>query len=222
MLKDASQPIDIMLLEIDLPGMDGLELIRHIARNDGNCAVVVVSRLDQALFFSVETMSKAYGVDLLRTLEKPVAPDSLLSMIERFCRNAVEANTYSMLPAITFSDLQDGLASDQFFLLFQPKIDLTTRRVVGVEAFARWQHPRAGLLAPITFISRLQANDGMTQLTWVIIEKSVEACRPWEALGLPLTGSVNISSSVMMQSGLAEEIISFPHDHELAPEALFF
>ncbi len=221
-LRDASQPIDIMLMEIDLPGMDGLELIRHTARNDNNCAVIVVSRLDQALLFSVETMSKAYGIDLLGTLEKPVAPESLLPMIERFRLNEQKQKIYSDLPQITFADLQNGLANDEFLPFFQPKIDLATRQVVGVEAFARWQHPSAGLLAPGSFIPMLEANDAMGQLTWVIIEKSVAACRNWKALGFMLTVSVNVSSSVLAQAGLAEEIIAYLRDHELAPEALTF
>ncbi len=221
-LKDALQPIDIMLMEIDLPGMDGLELIRHIARNDDNCAVIVVSRLDLAQLFSVETMSKAYGIDLLGTLEKPVAPESLLPMIERFCQNILKSKIHTSLPKISFADLQNGLANDEFFPLFQPKIDLKTRQVIGVEAFARWQHPVAGLLAPGTFIPLLEANAAMTQLTWVIIEKSVAACRTWKALGFTLTVSINISPSVVAQSGLAEEIIDYMHEHALAPESLIF
>lgn len=221
-LKDASQPIDIMLMEIDLPGMDGLELIRHIARNDENCAVIVVSRLDHALLFSVGTMSKAYGIELLGTLEKPVAPESLLPMIERFRQNIGKTKTHTALPKISFAGLQNGLANDEFLPLFQPKIDLVTRQVVGVEAFARWQHPVAGLLAPGTFIPLLEANGAMTQLTWVIIEKSVAACRNWIALGFTLTVSINISPSVLAQSGLAEEIIAYMRDHALSPEALIF
>lgn len=221
-LKDASQPIDIMLMEIDLPGIDGLELIRHIARIGDDCAVIVVSRLDQALLFSVDTMSKAYGIDLLGTLEKPVAPESLVPMIERFNQKNARAKTFTSLPAITFADLQNGLTNDEFLPLFQPKIDLVTRQVVGVEAFARWLHPRAGLLAPAAFIPLLEANDAMTQLTWVIIEKSVSACRNWKALGFTLTASVNISPSVLAQSGLAEEIIAYLLKRELAPQALIF
>ena len=222
LLKDPKNSIDIMLMEIDLPGMDGLELIRHIAKDDDNCAVIVVSGLDQALLFSVDTMSKAYGIELLGTLQKPVAPESLLPMIERFCINESQSKTYSTLPPITLVDLQTGLANDEFLPLFQPKIDLATRQVVGVEAFARWAHPSAGLLSPGTFIPLLEAERAMTQLTWIIIEKSVAACRDWKTQGFSLTVSVNISPSVLRQSGLAEEIINYLHEHDLPPGALIF
>lgn len=221
-LKDPRQIVHIMVMELNLSGMDGVELIRHIAREGGNCAVIVVSDLDQAVLFSIETMSKACGVDLLGTLQKPVAPESLFPMIERYSQLHATTKPVVAVPVFDYLAVQSGLAANEFLPLFQPKIDLATRQVVGVEAFARWRHPGAGLLSPRAFIPILEAENAMIQLTWVIIDKSVTACLGWASQGFALTVSINISPSVLSEAGLAEGIINYVRGRGLSPGSVIF
>ncbi len=219
-LSEPDCSIDISLIEIDLPGMDGMELIRHISKVEKRHAVIVVSSLDQALLFSVETMSKAYGVELLGTIGKPVTPETLHEKIAGLEQMTRVSRTYSSLPAFTFEQLRAGIDADEFLPLFQPKIDLATRRVVGVEAFARWQHPKFGLLLPSRFIPVFEAAHGMSLLTAVIVAKSAAACLEWRRRGLMLTVSINISPSVLAIQDFAEQIIAYVSELDV-PAACF-
>lgn len=221
-LQDPDVPIDITLLEIDLPSMDGMELIRHISKGEDNCAFAIVSGHDQSLLFSVETMSKAYGVEVLGTLEKPVSPESLKHLVERFAQREARRSTRSSTRQMTLDEITEGLANDQFLPYFQPKIDLMSRQVVGVEAFARWPHPKFGMLAPATFIPVLESLQLMGPLTNVIIQKSLDAAKLWQQQDIPLTVSVNVSPSVLAEQDFAERVIGFAAERGVEPRGVIF
>jgi CheY-like chemotaxis protein len=68
LLQDPRQGIDICFIDLNMPGMDGMELIRHMARSANPVSIILSSALDPALVFSVESMSQAYGVNLLGTI----------------------------------------------------------------------------------------------------------------------------------------------------------
>jgi EAL domain-containing protein (putative c-di-GMP-specific phosphodiesterase class I) len=221
-LQNPQHPIDISIIDIDLPGMDGMELIRHISKDGQQHAVIVVSGLDASLLFSVETMSKAYGVDLLGSIGKPVTPELLLEKITGFELLRKSSPVYSAAPQFAFDDIRAAIDADEFLPYFQPKLDLATRKVVGVEAFARWQHPKLGLLFPGSFIPIMEAHDAMSLLTSAIVTKSIAASRMWRGRGFQLTVSINISPSVLAMHDFAEQIIFYSNEHDVAPSSLIF
>ena len=103
--------------------------------------------------------------------------------------------------------LRRGLERSEFLLHYQPKIDLSTHRIVGVEALVRWQHPQIGLVHPVEFI-RLAEETGLILPLgeWVL----AEACRQqviWRDLGLsPIKIAVNMSARQFRQDDLAQRI----------------
>jgi diguanylate cyclase (GGDEF)-like protein/PAS domain S-box-containing protein len=101
------------------------------------------------------------------------------------------------------ADLRVALERDQFELYYQPQLDLRTRRVVGVEALVRWNHPSRGLLSPLEFIPAAEESGLIGRLgDWVL----QEACRQlvvWHAGGLgQLRMSVNLSASQFLDPKL--------------------
>jgi EAL domain-containing protein (putative c-di-GMP-specific phosphodiesterase class I)/ActR/RegA family two-component response regulator len=221
-LQDPHYPIDISIIDLDLPGMDGMELIRHISKDGQQHAVIVVSGLDASLLFSVETMSKAYGVDLLGSVSKPVTPEILVEKITRFELIRKSSPAYSATPRFAFDDIRAAIDADEFLPYFQPKLDLATRKVVGVEAFARWQHPKLGLIFPGSFIPIMEKHEAMSMLTSSIVTKSIAASRMWRSRGFQLTVSINISPSVLAMHDFAEQIIFYTNEHDVAPSSLIF
>jgi EAL domain-containing protein (putative c-di-GMP-specific phosphodiesterase class I) len=109
--------------------------------------------------------------------------------------------------ATLYSDLVHALEHDEFFLLYQPYIDLRTAQVVGVEALIRWDHPTLGVLEPSSFISMAERTDVIIDLdTWVLAETCRQA-RTWLDDGLPpLRLSVNLASRDLSNPQLFDNI----------------
>ena len=211
--------IDISFIDLNMPKMDGIELVRHLANNDSQTAIVLTSALGSALLLSVETMSKAYGVNLLGTFEKPATPEVLQRLIGSYQPPTVR-QAKKCLPVFTLQEIRDGIAAGQFEPFFQPKVELATGKVKAVEAFVRWRHPQHGLVTPPAFIPVLEASGHMEDLTWVVVDRSIAACRTWHDKGLMLSVSINLSATSLAEPGLAEKILKHIAQHGIEPQHL--
>jgi EAL domain-containing protein (putative c-di-GMP-specific phosphodiesterase class I)/FixJ family two-component response regulator len=222
-LHDPSKSIDICFIDLNMPGMDGLELIRHMAKEDNPASIILASALDPSLVFSVETMSKAYGVNLLGTIAKPATPENLRELIALYQPKqdrATEARSTG--PEFTLAEIAQGLANDQFMPYFQPKVEIETGHIKGAEAFARWLHPVHGMISPAAFLSKLENTTHLDTLSWAMIEKSAAACRSWKALGYPISVSINLASSCLTRAGCAEHIVGIVAKYEVEPSNIIF
>jgi EAL domain-containing protein (putative c-di-GMP-specific phosphodiesterase class I) len=219
LLQDRGQGIDICFIDLKLPEMDGLELIRHMARSENPVSIVLASALDPALVFSVETMSHAYGVNLLGTVIKPATPEGLLALIAKHVppqlRPAKAAG-----PQLALDDILLGLEQDQILPYFQPKVEIATGWVKSVEAFARWQHPQLGLLSAAAFVPMLEENGLADKLAWIIIEKSLAACRWLAEQNHATSVSINLSSVPLAEVEFAERFVERAASYGVAPKSV--
>ena len=105
------------------------------------------------------------------------------------------------------ADLVHALEHDEFFLLYQPYIDLRTGQVVGVEALIRWNHPTFGLLEPASFISMAERTDVIVALDSWVLDQTCRQARAWLDEGLPpLRVSVNLASRDLSNPELFDNI----------------
>jgi len=210
-------PIDIIISDLEMPGMDGMEFMRHLGQADRPASVILSSALDEALISSVELMTRAYGITVLGVLSKPVTLDRLRGLVETFAppRSKVPGQA---APQIPIDEMRRGLAAGEFEPFFQPKVDLADGTVVGMEALARWRHPRMGLVAPSAFIPLMESAGLIDDLTWRILQKSAARCREWVERGLKWTVSVNLSTNLLKEPGLADKITALVAGYGLDPK----
>lgn len=221
---DKTAPVNICFIDLHLPDMDGIELLRRLARCENPPSVVLTSGLDAALLPSIEALSNAYHLDVLGTFEKPATLEMLQSFIGRYQSPSTRKGTagHHAHPVFTLAEIQQGLQADEFEPFFQPKVELATREVKAVEAFARWRHSQYGILPAPAFIPLLETSGCMQSLTWTVIERSVAACRDWHDKGLMLSVSINLSAASLAEAGLVEKILNHIAQHGIAPQFLTF
>ncbi len=123
-------------------------------------------------------------------------------------------------PLHTVEALNDALVNDQLLLHFQPKIDLSTGEVRGVEALVRWKHPTLGLLLPDAFLSRFEETGLMGTLTSTVLAKALDQAAHWGMQERPLTVAVNISAPSVIDSELPEQIAAMASERGLPPSVL--
>lgn len=116
--------------------------------------------------------------------------------------------------------LQRDAGTDAMVLHFQPKLDLRTHEVVGVEALVRWQHPMLGLVYPDVFLPLAEQIGLMATLTRNVLEQAIRQCATWRAGGRQLTVSVNVSASDLGAPDFSKEVAALLLRHGLPPEAL--
>jgi len=103
-------------------------------------------------------------------------------------------------------DLERAIAVGELVLHYQPKIDLLTNKVSGVEALVRWQHPQLGLLPPDRFVPLAESTRLIKPLTLDVLRQAIRQARLWMDAGRPLPIAVNVSVVNLDDPGFVEEL----------------
>ena len=206
----AKFPPDFIMLDLMMPGTDGVELLRLLAEYAKGARLCLMSGSDARVLNSARRLGSAHGLDVVAALEKPLDMQALSKLFEEVGGGATQSDT----------DLAGAIASGQFTLYYQPVIHMVTRDVKGVEALARWAHPNRGTLLPDEFLKQV-VDDGLMQaLTDVVVQTAVKQATTWHNAGETLTVSMNVTASTLLDLTLPDRIAEMCNQHQLPPERL--
>jgi diguanylate cyclase (GGDEF)-like protein len=110
-------------------------------------------------------------------------------------------------------DLRQAIDDNELSLVFQPKIDLATGAVVGVESLIRWQHRRRGFLSPAEFIPFAESTGAIRLVTRWVIRAVIRQCANWAARGAPLPVAFNVSARDLLDADLPKFIAATLEAH---------
>jgi EAL domain-containing protein (putative c-di-GMP-specific phosphodiesterase class I) len=102
--------------------------------------------------------------------------------------------------------LRQAIVDGEILLYFQPKAELDTGRIIGVEALARWRHPDLGLLGPAEFVPIAEQTGLIGPLTSHVLNEALAQVSRWRDQGLELSVAVNLSARSFLDAQLAAEI----------------
>jgi EAL domain-containing protein (putative c-di-GMP-specific phosphodiesterase class I) len=116
--------------------------------------------------------------------------------------------------------VRPALERKEFVLFYQPKIDLASGRVTGVEALVRWRHPQRGMLAPLEFMPAIEQTALIGTVTLYVIDQALSQLSAWQRVGLELEMSVNLSACNLHDPTLPAQIESLLKTHGTPEGAL--
>ncbi len=127
---------------------------------------------------------------------------------------------YSPHRLALLGDLRKAIANNELRLYYQPKAELQTGLVKGVEALVRWQHPTEGCIAPDQFIPLAEQTGLITPLTRWVVETALRQCREWLDSGLELRVAVNLSMRNLHDESLPNVIADLLAQYSVPPRLL--
>ncbi len=157
-------------------------------------------------------------------------PDSLLQRADVAMYAAKKSGGYVIYDAqhdqhsprrlALLGELRHAIDRDQLLLHYQPEIDFTTRRVRGVEALARWQHPEHGFIPPDQFIPSAEQTGLIKPLTRWVLDMALRQCEAWRRAGIRLDMAVNLSARNLHDPQLPDQVTELLKTYGVAPAVL--
>lgn len=118
------------------------------------------------------------------------------------------------------SELHEAITANQLILYYQPKVEISTRQIIGVEALVRWQHPKYGFISPEEFIPLAEQTDIIKPLSNWVIKTALDQYETWKREGLNLKIAINISIKNLMDFDSHTNINQLLDQYELEPGAI--
>lgn len=220
----ATRPrLGLIILDLSMPQLDGIAVIKDIARFHPCSSIILLSSLDENLLRTARRLAESYGLRVLAAHEKPLEREKLLELLsDGFCARKIEirenyevARTFQPSKAIILSSLPS------IDLYFQPKICLLTSEIIGCEALARLILDFGGaprVLPPDYFIPYFEKEKKMTELTTLVVRKSLDSLKYFLEEKININMSINLSMHDMASSSLHDFLEAETRARSISPE----
>jgi len=192
-----SAKTDLILLDLNMPIMDGIEVLRFLGDNRSKAAIVIISGDGEEINAAARSLAIRQGLNNIGTLQKPFDQDDLKRMLEIAYEDADGAPS-RVIPKGTMElpseeELREAIMNDLLEVYFQPKVHLLTKTVVGAEALVRWQHSKKGFVPPDYFVTLAEQSNLINNLTNFVFKKVCQYLKKWLIDKPYLKISVNVS-----------------------------
>jgi EAL domain-containing protein (putative c-di-GMP-specific phosphodiesterase class I) len=221
-LLQQQQQTDVMLIDLDMPHMNGVELLRRIATQQLCQAVIITSAKDALLLNSVATMAEADGLQVLGTLAKPLNKDLLSLCLSRRKAEVWPADFERKTPVFDQKLLREAISEQQFSLCYQPIADMSSGEIIAVEALARWNQPELGMVRPDVFIAAAEQWGLINELTLLLLEQALKQLQQWQGLGLVVQLSFNLSPLSLSDAAFVQQLQQKVQQAGIKPQLICF
>lgn len=201
---------DVIVCDLDMPGMDGVEFIRRVSERRLASAVIIASRLDSTVVRAVEALTEASGLELLGAIEKPITSRRLAALLASYRPDPAAQRVVG--PAVSAADVTRALDDGRMVERFRPTVDLSNGGVSGAEVLAGWHDAAHRWVEPPVGLAEMDTDVLIGRFVDRELELVCAHLAAFERAGLDLAVSVRIPGRCLGDIGLADRFADIVHD----------
>ncbi len=194
----------VLFCDLQMPGMDGVQLLRHLGSRHFGGGIILLSGSDWRILKACEEMGESLGLRMLGILQKPFDTEAIENLLIH-ARDARQV-TSPFGPPIGAKDLHVALEQGHIEAWFQPQIHVASGIPVGMEVLARWHHVQRGFVSPLAFITLAEECGLIDDVMHVVFNTALAAMRTLNAHGIAIRMSVNFSARSLHDPTLPEQL----------------
>ncbi|WP_428243907.1 EAL domain-containing response regulator [Gynuella sp.] len=217
---DSGESYDVLMLDLNMPGMDGIEVLRNLSQRRYGGALVLLSGEDSRILNTAQRLAHAQNLRVLGSLAKPVTAEQLHRKLLTL-QPASGGPSERPIEQVSLHELLTlGIGARQITPYYQPQVRITDGRVSAVEVLARWHHPKKGWLMPASFIGLAEEQGLIDELSWVVFDKAIHQLGKWLRDGYNIDMGLNLSSESLSVVNLPERIDDLVRKNNVPPNRI--
>ncbi len=219
MIDAAPDAFDLIITDLQMPDVDGIELFRHLRDRNANTALILASGVDEKLLRMSRNLAKAQGLRVVGALKKPVSSKDLMIALQNVDR-PLEPEIPSFVNDLSEAELQEAIRNEKIQVHYQPKVNPQTGSLMSVEALVRWDHPLHGLVGPDAFIPLAETSGLIDRLTDIVVDRSLKQAMLWRKNGIDVGVAINFSAPSLTELALPDKIMALARSYGLPPASI--
>ena len=214
LLAQASTPVDLIVSDLQMPEMDGLEFLRHLKTGKYKGKLAIMSGVKSDILKHAANLAKLQNLNLIGQMGKPVSRASLDALFltpeePDLPETPVQDDQDTKAEQITPARLKQAINDGEIIPYYQPKIDTRTNRIFGAEALARWVDRDGNMIgSPGQFIPFAEECGLVEHLTFNLFETFLKDVMRFRQVNRSLHFAFNLSPSLMNDTSLPDRICS--------------
>lgn len=206
---------DIIIMDLHLASddIDGIELIRFLNKENCKASIILISGYEEKILSSSALLAKQLGLNVLGSIQKPFKVSEFTNILS--AKMVIERT-------ISPEQITSAIQNNKFVLYFQPKIDIITNRIIGLEALVRMVLNEHIIIQPDSFIRTAEHYNLISDITRCVIRLAFKQFANWHDNGINLPISINLSGRDLDDLKLPEQIVKMASEFEIDHNKITF
>lgn len=210
---------NIIFMDLQMPRLDGVELLRKLADQHSEAAIILASGMDKSVIETTGELGNSLGLNMAGFLQKPIEIDTMIAILQRPFETVTTQAPKSI--KVTEEELEKAITQNELVVHYQPQIHLSSGKIVGLEALVRWQHPEHGLLLPDVFIPMAeQKKELIDLLTYSVLDNVLHNSTLKKIITSDIKVSINLSARMLHDLSLPDKVAKVLAEHDFDPDRL--
>lgn len=185
-LEQHGAPVDLVLTDLDMPGMDGVELIQQLTKRRLAANLIAASANQPRLQEAAHSLPAGCATRLLATIAKPVRLEALQALLENAAMLALaELEQADAIAGVSLAEIEAARDEGRFFPYYAPRVALDSGRLLGISVQGRWQHPQRGVLESAAILPALAGHTELAgSIVLALVSQAAADLHDWQDMGL--------------------------------------